>query len=244
MQTANLRNKQYLRWRKIALGLLLFIYGLSSYGQTRELINPGYDDRRVITYGFLIGIHSSTVKHRYDDAFTTIDFDTVHSIMPKNTPGFSLGFIINMRAADLLDLRITPKVSFYEYQIDYNFTNDVTNDVLVEYNGVVELPFLAKFKSYRRGNGRMYLVGGFTPAIQASGKTDVEEATEKLKFRNTNLSLEFGFGLDLYYPLFKFSPELRYSIGMANMLGTEENQFSEPLKRVNTHSITFYFLFQ
>lgn len=225
--------------------LICILYAGKSYAQQREvdMVNPYYDDRKKVTYGFTIGIHWSSFKMRYADAFTTIDYDTVHSIMPKSSPGFSLGFIVNLKAADLLDLRLMPKVSFYEFRVDYNFTNNETTTALVE-STVVEFPLLFKFKSQRRGNGRVYVVGGISPGFEASGKSDVEDRSENLLVDSFYTSLEMGFGLDMYFPLFKFSPEIRYSYGLPNMLASESNQFNDPIKTLRTHVVTFYFLFQ
>ena len=88
------------------------------------------------------------------------------------------------------------------------------------------------------------MIGGFKPAIDASGKKKLEQSTETLEVKGTNLSLEAGLGFDLYFPLFKFSPELRYSRGLVNVLGNASNVYGQPLQRVNTNTVTLYFLFQ
>lgn len=251
MRSTNLRSKFNLYRNQVVRSGLLFLLLILMAGKsaaqyterTTPMVNPNYDDRKKVTYGFTIGIHWSKYKMNYDDVFTTVDYDTVHSIMPRTSPGFSLGFIINLRAADLLDLRLMPKVSFYEFRMDYNFTNNSTTTPLVEAT-VVEFPLLAKFKSIRRGNGRMYVVGGVSPGFEASGKSDVEDRTDNLLVNSFYTSLEIGFGLDLYFPLFKFSPEIRYSYGLPNMLANESNRFNDPVSRLRTHVVTFYFLFQ
>jgi hypothetical protein len=58
------------------------------------------------------------------------------------------------------------------------------------------------------------------------------------------MSLEAGIGLDLYFPLFKFSPEIRFSRGITNVLDNTQNAYGLPLKHVNTNTITMYLLFQ
>ena len=134
--------------------------------------------------------------------------DTVYSVEADWSPGFSLGFIVNYRITDLLDFRLTPKVAFYEHKLRYRYTDETpTEEKLVE-TTMVELPILLKYKSERRGNIRMYMVGGVKPALEASGKKQVENRSSSLGVTGTNLSLEAGFGFDLYYPLFKFSPEV------------------------------------
>lgn len=246
MQATNLRNKLHLYWPKIiALTAAMVFFATSADAQKLKFTrknNPNYDNRK-ITYGFLIGLHTSAYQIKYADRFVTQDFDTVHSIIPAWTPGFSLGFIVNYRVTEFLDFRITPKVAFYEHSLTYRYTDERESEQRVE-TTMVELPILLKYKSVRRGNIRMYMVGGIKPGIEASGKKEIENTTSTLEVNQFNLNLEAGFGFDLYYPLFKFSPELRFSRGMLDVLENKSNVFGQPLQRINTNTITLYLLFQ
>jgi len=205
--------------------------------------NPNYDESRVISYGFLIGLHTTAYQIKYSDTFVTPDLDTLHSVEPQWKPGFSLGFIVNYRAHEFLDLRITPTVGFYEHSLSYKFTNGQSVDQLVE-TTMVEFPVLVKYKSMRRGNIRMYMVGGLRPGIEASGKKEIENVTNSLEVTAFNLSLEAGIGFDLYFPLFKLSPEIRFSRGIYNVLDNPDNIYGMPLKQLTTNTINIYFLFQ
>jgi len=244
MQTINIWHKLNLHRSKIILLILLLVAISSSQAQRRtEVNNPNYDNR-FLSYGFLIGIHTSAYQLKYSEKFTTRDLDDVYSISPTWSAGFSLGFIVNMNLADFLDARLLPQVSFYEHNLEYVRFDNPDIDELVE-TTVVEFPILLKYKSARRGNTRMYFVGGVKPGIEASGKNDIDEVSkDNIDIRTFNVSLDVGFGLDIYYPLFKFSPEIRFSKGMTNMLGPEENFFSEGIDRLNTNTITLYLLFQ
>jgi len=229
----------------VCIVVLAMLASLSASGQSKRWVrknNPNYDERK-FSYGFMIGLHSSALQLEYDETFVTPDFDTLYAVQPEWSAGFSLGFIINYRAAEFLDLRLTPKVSFYEHKLKYVFTNEAPLDHLIE-TTMVEVPVLAKYKSVRRGNVRMYMIGGVTPAIEASGKKDLQSTSGALELERFNLSLEAGFGFDLYYPLFKFSPEIRFSRGMLDMLGTRDNPFGAPLQRITMNTVTVYLLFQ
>ena len=245
MQFTNIWNKLNLRRNKIVVVALLLLCAFQAEAQRKRWVeknNPNYDNRK-LTYGFLIGIHSSTFQIKYSDKFVTQALDTVSAVLPSWSSGFSLGFIVNYRLADLLDIRLTPEVAFYENKMRYQFTNDPPVDETVE-NTIVEFPILLKYKSERRGNIRMYMVGGLKPGFEASGKKNIDQTKPTLEIKETHLNLEAGFGFDLYYPLFKFSPEIRFSRGLLNMLGNTENEFGQPLQRVNTNTITIYLLFQ
>jgi hypothetical protein len=245
MQFPYIWNKLNLhRYKVIAIGVLLTV-AIQAIGQKTRWVeknNPNYDNKK-LTYGFLIGIHSSEFQIKYADKFVTRDLDTVSAVLPSWSNGFSLGFIVNYRLTDFLDLRLTPEVAFYENRLRYQFTNDPPIDELVE-NTIVEFPLLLKYKSERRGNIRMYMVGGVKPGIEASGKKKIDQTKPSLEVKGTHLNLEAGFGFDLYYPLFKFSPEIRFSRGIVDVLDNTTNEYGQPLRRVNTNTITLYLLFQ
>ena len=50
----------------------------------------------------------------------------------------------------------------------------------------VEFPVLFKYKSQRRNNLRMYLIGGITPIIEAAGKSSLEEDLSRLQIEKFN----------------------------------------------------------
>lgn len=243
MRTTYIWNKFNIYRSKVVL-VIFIIASTNLFAQRNvEMNNPNYDDR-FLSYGFLIGLHTTTYQLKYSEAFTSPALDSTYSISPSWSAGFSLGFIVNLRMSEFLDLRLLPKVSFYEHRLEYIQLDAPKIDELVE-TTVVELPLLLKYKSERRGNFRMYMVGGIKPGFEASGKNDVDEISkENLDIRAFNLSLDAGFGIDMYYPLFKFSPEIRFSRGITNMLGNGDNSLSAGIDRLNTNTVTLYLLFQ
>jgi hypothetical protein len=249
MRTTHFWNKLNLHCAQVVVIFLLIMVGAhgaeAQQKKTRwvKRNNPNYDEKK-LTYGFLIGLHSSAYQIKYSDLFVSQAFDTLYAVEPGWSPGFSLGFIMNYKVADLLDFRLTPTVAFYEHTLLYRYTDDQPNDEQVIETTMVEFPLLLKFKSERRENLRMYMIGGVKPAIEASGKKELKNVTSELEITGGNLSLDVGFGLDIYYPLFKFSPELRFSRGMVNVLDNTKNIYGQPLQRVNTNTITLYLLFQ
>jgi hypothetical protein len=247
MYFADIRNKFNLYGAKVIVCLMVLMCcafsSMAQYQKWAKRNNPNYDQRK-ITYGFLIALHSTAYQIKYSDKFVSSALDTVHAVQPQWSPGFVLGLIVNYRLADFFDLRLTPQVGFYEHRLQYLFTgNTPTNEQVVE-TTVVEFPLLLKYKSERRGNIRMYMIGGIKPGFEASGKKEIDNTVESLEVKSFSTNLDIGFGFDLYYPLFKFSPEIRFSRGLTNLLNNTTNPFGEPLKSVNTNTITVYFLFQ
>ncbi len=241
MQATNTGYKFDLRWRKIGLTFLLFVgfLGRAQNNPSDNLIN--YDEQW-IHYGFLLGVHSSKYVIKHSEAFTTPAMDTVHSIIPGNLGGFKLGFIANMKVTEHLDLRTSITVGFYENDLLYRFTDNTDQRELKDAT-MVEFPMLLKYKSTRRGNLAMYVLGGFTPSFEAASKSNREDVIEKLELHGWNFAFEIGGGFDIYYPFFKFSPEIRYSYGLRNML-EGENEFSVGLDRLTTQNLTVFLTFE
>jgi hypothetical protein len=204
--------------------------------------NPEYDMRK-ITYGFSIGIHTSAYQLKYNPDFVTPAYDTVHSIQPSFAGGFSLGFLVNLRFNDQLDLRLMPKAGFYEHKLNYYYTDRSYRFQLVE-TTMVELPLLLKYKSQRRGNVRMYVIGGFTPSFEARNKGDLESTVSRIAIKKGNLSFDSGLGFDFYFPLFKLSQEIRFSKGIVNLLDGNNSVYTDPIQSLNTNTISVYFIFQ
>jgi len=243
MQTTHIWHKLDLYRFKIALICTLFAFQQKVSGQVNGTLNlPNFDEQK-IHYGFLIGGHVSRYRFQYSDAFTTPDFDSLHSIVPGNLFGFKLGFIVNFHLFQYLDVRIAPTIGFYQLSLDYRFTDGFILEEIRDPT-YVELPILLKYKSVRRENRRMYLLAGIVPAFKASGTKSSQDATERLLTKRFNLSLEIGAGFDLYQPLFKFSPEVRYSYGLLNVLDDEPNEFSAGLENLTVHSFTIYVTFE
>ena len=261
MLTINFWNIIHLHRNKITCFILVLLFSsISAEAQVEKrgqnINNPNYD-QRFVSYGFLLAIHTSNYKLEYSDAFATpespvnqqYNLDQIHSVLPRWTTGFNLGFIVNFRFSDQFDTRLTPQVAFYEHHLDYRFlpqgsgNGPIKVEQIVE-STLVEFPLLLKYKSERRGNTRVYLVTGAKVGVEVAGKNKIESGNELLDIREGNLTAEVGAGLDIYFPLFKFSPEVRYSRGLTNLHRELDNQFSASIKELNTNTITLYLLFQ
>lgn len=246
MQTANTWYQFHLHWRKVIIVCFAFL-GLykslfSQNNQTDNLINY---ENQWIHFGFQMGIHTSKYVTKYSDAFVTPALDTVHSIVPGNLSGFKLGFVINMKIIPYLDFRILPTVGFYENDLTYRFTNGSTLRELKDAT-TIELPLLLKYKSARRRNLAMYMVFGINPSLEASGNSDESSTEEGLQLKNWNVAIDVGVGLDIFYKYFKFSPEVRYSYGLRNMLTDDSpnNDSSVGLKRLTTQNLGLFITFE
>lgn len=198
---------------------------------------PTYDDK-ALHYGFTLGVNASGFKSKVANGYFK---DTVKNVYATYTPGFSLGFIVNLRLHDHFDLRLLPTVGFYSRSITYDFTNSSETQTIE--STFVEFPLLLKYKSQRRNNSRMYVIGGFKGAMEAGAKKKQRKSTD-LRTDGFDLCLDMGVGFDFYYQLFKFSPEIRFSHGLLNLLSHDPNIYSSSLSRLSSNTISIYLNFE
>lgn len=259
MQNINLWSSLHLHRKKIITCLLISFLGIAHLfaqrGNTNWFeakgTNRGYLDNanktvyrkanRFFSAGFFIAPLLSRYSLKYQDAFAA---DTSSSnfqlVNPSYSPGFALGFYSNFKVADFLDLRIHANASFYERRIEYVRADGEKVTQVVE-SPVVELPILIKYRSQVRGIQGMYMIAGIKPAFALASK---EEGTDKLKTNDFDLSIEYGFGFDIFFSFFRFSPELRFSHGLMNQVkNAPENPFNAPIRRATTHTATLYLHF-
>ncbi len=243
MEAFNIGNQFNLYWKKIIICCLLLFSGLDNFAQ--QLNNQGWNlpnyDNRLLHYGFQLGLNYSQFRIKHSDNF--LEQDTVQSVYGIGSGAFTLGFILNVRLGEYFDGRVLPTVSFYQRQLNYHLKDGKETINIIFSSSFIELPLLIKYKSSRRKNTRMYMIGGVKPGMTVGSK---KEDKDLIKSATFDLSVDVGLGMDIYYPLFKFAPEVRFSVGLLNMLGKSDEKtiYSENLETLNTYTVTLFFLFE
>jgi hypothetical protein len=95
---------------------------------------------------------------------------------------------------------------------------------------------------------RPYLVGGFSRALNLSSNENSKDDNLQQKFRMkkwTN-NYELGFGIDLYFEYFKFSPSIRGVFGIDNEIIYDEDPnspWTSNIQSLKTRAILINFTF-
>lgn len=248
MQTTNVWNKLNLHSREVILllfAVLSFSVSFAQKDHKEKVINLPHYDERFFHYGFTVALNGAAYNLQHSDYFyNNNDSITPYSINGDRTIGFTLGFIINLHINDNFDFRVLPNVGFYNRNLSYQF--DKLGEVKQEIeSNVLELPMLLKFKSRRQGNFRAYVIGGVKLGAEVSSNKASSTGEDNLRVLNNDLVVEYGLGVDIYNPMFKFSPEIRFAHGLNNMLlKGDPNIYTKSLDRISTHTVTLYFHFE
>jgi hypothetical protein len=201
---------------------------------------PGHDYKSM-HYGFYLAGNISRYTLEHSPAF--VQQKAFSAINPKFGAGFTIGFVLNKRLTHFVDARFLPGVGFYSRPIA--FTNAAGDSIGPQELGStgIEFPLLFKFKSLRRGNVRMYFIGGAKASVDVGNKKKANES-EGLVVSSEDFAIEYGVGLDLFYPFFKFAPELRFSHGLVDRFSPGTNPYSRNVQALRSHTVTLYLNFE
>jgi len=231
---------------KKTLIFLLLISCFSSFGQRHKKPQnlPRYDFKK-IHFGFTLGINSLNFNINKNKNF--LENDTLLSTLSEDQKGFNLGIVSNLRLGRYTDLRFIPTLVFGERILNYKFnetSNLNLNDKRIE-STLIDFPISFKYKSERYNNFRTYVICGVKYSLDIASQSEIDdEGQELVKLNNHDLMLEGGFGIDFYLQYFKFSPQIKISHGIINILSKDNTLYTQTLNNLKTSSWMLSFTFE
>lgn len=179
-----------------------FILFFALSGKVLAQGNLPFDDDKKIHFGFSLGLNLMDFKAIPANINNQVS-------VSKVAPGFSVGAISDLRLNKNFNLRFTPTLMLSQREL--NFKQDSTNALILSVP--LYMPISIKYSATRTGNFRPYVIAG------AGAWIDWGRNKEKsILLKPLDMLLEFGFGCNIYFPFFKLSPEIKYSVGLNNML--------------------------
>jgi hypothetical protein len=203
---------------------------------------PAYDERWFHP-GMYVSISAARLSIEQSSYYIGKKWVTANSVV--NTPSLGVGFIADVRLGgpeSPFILRFSPGVNFQYRSVEFRPTGYPAPDSIVTQNidaTVVQFPVLLKYQSDRRRNSRMYMIAGLSPTLTPTFRRN-DPLRNVLRADGNDLTLEYGVGLELFYPLFKLAPELRFSHGLKNLLVPRNDVFSRSLQYMSTNAVTLY----
>lgn len=223
---------------------MLFIAGSGALLQAQQLNMPNYDSKKKIHFGFTLALNSNDFRLRMHENFLNID--TLQRVSIKRFPGFILGGIANWRINDNFDLRVLPSIAFAQRNISYTFVNPANNRTVKIESVYLEVPLLIKFKTKRFRNHRFYTIAGVKYSYDLASNIDANRslADPVVAVYPNSLSYEVGCGLDIYFPYFKFSPEIKLTNSFTNVLVKDGYVYTEAFDGLWSRIFNFSFHFE
>lgn len=210
MQQLNIRNRIYLYRRKIIIAASLLLFPLASQAQLNYL---EYLNKKLY-FGIMLGFNTSNFKITHSEDF--IYSDSVLSVSSARGPGFNLGIITNLKLSKYFDLRFIPTLSFGGKELKYvMIDSSIANKSIESIN--IEFPVEVRFKSQPIKDIRLYVLTGLKYSIDLASNAKARRADDQVKVGRNDLAYELGFGIQFFFPLFIFSPEIKITNGFINV---------------------------
>ena len=239
-------------------------------------------DDRPLHFGFYMGINTMDYRFtHYDNVYDNpvlsdpnlaakaeTYYKGVHAYNVECyplSPGFTVGGVINLRMTNVIDFRCTPGMSLGSRQLKFSdnidqyikdpaiggklFSGSSYDRYLTTPSAYIDFPLGFRYKGFRFGNLRPYIYGGAAYRRDLESKR-ISESIVHLK-RNSYYA-EIAFGLDSYFPYFRFTGEFKFSYGLNNIIlhdsdvnsSTPLPYYGYMLKALNSDLFTLIFFFE
>ncbi len=188
-------------------------------------------------FGISLAYNTSDYKISFSDQF--INHDSILVAESTNGPGFNVGIIANLRIGKYFDLRFIPGISFAEKNLNYTYKDASESQQTIE-SIYLNFPFDVKFKSAAYKDMKVYVIGGAQYLYDLGSNATARNAQDLVKIRAADIAIDYGLGMEFYFPYFIFSPEVKISNGIYNLHIVDPNlQESNILDKVFSRTLTF-----
>ena len=195
-------------------------------------------------FGITLAYNSSNFR-----VFQSRDFilnDSIRQVESVTGPGFNLGIVTNLKIGDYFDIRFLPTLSFAERNINYAATKDYRRPFARRVESVfVEMPFHVRYKSEPFKDMRVFVLGGVKYSFDVASDSRSRQAEDLVKIAPNDFAFELGAGMQFFLPYFIFSPEIKYSHGLNNILIFDDNlEESSVIEKILSRTLTISFHFE
>lgn len=229
--------------------LVLCSFFISSTESTAQ-IGGGTDNynfrdfqKKPYYFGMTLGLNSSGYRLNQSQFF--INNDSINIAESSAGGGFVLAGIVNLKLGDYFDFRALPGFSFSNRSFEFTSSEENTFQKESVESVFFELPFLIRFKSAPYKDKRAFMVAGMKYSYDVQSNSQTRDAKTLIKISPHDFQLEVGVGMQFFYPYFIFSPEIKYSRGVGNILIYDDQlNKSKVLENVVSQVITLSFHFE
>lgn len=232
---------------KIIVFFLFLFYTHLGNGQETTVPNnlPKYD---VIPlhFGMSLGFNYMDFTIHNSPSFWVLD--SVYSIENIPQVGLNINIVSNYNVPySDFSLRFLPGLNLGQRNLEYWIKKDTTyysHTMKIE-STFLDFPILLQYKGARINNFRPYLIAGGSFKVDlASQKRIRDEERPKIRLSRLSYYYEIGFGTDFFLEYFKFAMELKYVVGINNVLISDNTQFTQAIERMNSKLIMLSFTFE
>jgi len=205
--------------------------------------NENYQEFQNKPYYFGLSLGLSNSRYKVFRGQNFVSGDSIARADGLRSPGFDVHMIANFKFGEYIDFRFLPGFSLVERPIEFTTSDGQITKRRIE-SVFAELPFHIRYKSAPYKDKRAFVILGLKYSYDVASNSQTRESENLIKISPHDFQLEVGAGIQMFFPYFIFSPEIKYSQGLGNILifngQLEESSIMEKiLSRVFTLSFNF-----
>jgi len=230
---------------QIVFILLVSIFACHHADAQLYRANNNFQEFQSKPYYFGITLGTSNSRYKVFRGQNFVNRDSIVVAEGLRAPGFNVAAIFNLKIGDNFDFRATlVGFSFVERPIEFQTASGSTFTRRIE-SVFFEAPFLVRYKSAPYKDKRAFVVAGLKYSYDVASNSGTREAEQLIQLSPHDFQIEVGVGIQMFFPYFIFSPELKFSQGIGNIL-IFNNQLEEAsiLEKVLSRVITLSFHFE
>ena len=206
-----------------SIQILVFSFIVFFTGQAGAQGNKGNTNFRKFQeksyyFGLTFGYNNSNFQLEHSKKFILNDSFNISEGL--GGPGLNVSMVTNMKLGDYFDFRFLPGFSFVGRKFFYVSTLDQIEEVKSVEGVLVQAPLQVRFKSEPFHDMRMFVLAGakYTYDVASNARILKEQANRIIRISPHDFSVEVGAGAQFFFPFFIFSPEIKFSQGIGNIL--------------------------
>jgi hypothetical protein len=204
--------------------IILFLFLALSVNAQRDFNRPEHDDLPYY-FGLTFGYSNMNLHTEKDPRF--IQHDSILSVEPGSSGGFSAGLLATLRLNRRFELRVAPQLIIggaksFTYTLSYPNSLESPVEKKTLTSTIFSLPLQVKFNSDRINNFRVYLLGGLSYDADLASNSNERNAEDLIKLKQKDYSVEAGVGFNFFLKFVTVSPELKVHCGLTNIHDRDE----------------------
>ncbi len=213
-------------------------------GRGRKIQNLPFADYKRVHFGFSVGTHVQDLTFTHN-GYTSPEGENWYMEVPSFSPGFCVNLMADLYICPHLNLRISPGIYFGNKVVKFREEHSGAMQSQNLKSNYVVVPLDLKFSARRWDNIRPYISAGVMGSLDVA-----KQENSFLKMNKFDCYLTFAFGCDTYMPYFKFIPEIKFCIGLTDVLDRNRDlpdpldiKYTNSIKKMTSNMIvlTFYF---
>ncbi len=194
------------RMRKIIL-LIILITGFATANAQMNYISKG---NKLIYFGIAMGGNMADYTIVRKPKLDASVPDSVKLISTRFGGGFDLGIVTNIQFHKFIDLRFVPSLTFSDKEIKFTDINGEEVKPAKKVNSIyLSFPLTVRYKSKPIKDFRFYVLGGLRYNFDLNAQSNERNNGDQILVNPHDFGGEMGFGFQVFFPTFVFSPEIK-----------------------------------